>query len=257
MWLPIFVVGFAYVLYKAVREPVWAAAGGVYLYFAIPHVEFKAPPAPYQAAFFGLAILGAFRYYGLYKQWGATEIHEHAQDIARKALDVIRQPMADALTQGGLGNKLPGEIQREAYAATEATAVAFVEKECPAAINIPVRRAVQTAVAAAAAAGEAEVLKIAETAGKTTRGNFKVTLEERVPPVVSAALEKAIGAAVKENVDLRLAEDDKITHHGQGRGPLGIPLPNGPLAGVFTNVGFYLHLIFIGLTYYGAPPESR
>ena len=41
------------------------------------------------------------------------------------------------------------------------------------------------------------------------------------------------------------------------KGPLGIPIPNGPLGGLGKNPGFWLHVVFIFLTWYGAENALR
>ena len=85
MWFVIFIVGLVVVVYRGVREPVWAAMGAGYVYFAIPHLEFKAPAMPYQAAFWAMAVVGSFRYYATSKRRGEQQLEELAIGVARSA----------------------------------------------------------------------------------------------------------------------------------------------------------------------------
>src|SRR5262252_5658387 len=116
-WFVIFVIGLPIVLYKGVRDPAWATAGAVYLYFAIPPLEFNAPGFPYQPAFFALATLGALRYYRMFSRWGQEEIIQAGQVVAHEAVALVRGKMIEALTVAGLQAKIRGEIRRLALEA--------------------------------------------------------------------------------------------------------------------------------------------
>lgn len=255
VWLAIFAVGFPIVMYKALRDPAWAAMGGAYTYFAIPTMEFNAPGIPYQAAFFGLATLGAFRYYKLFSRWGRDEILESGMVVAKEAIELVRGNMIEALVLAGVQGKLRGEIRRAATEVAESDALEQVERRAPASITVAVRRAVQSAITTAADVGEREALATQEAQAGRTRGHLHAALQARIPGLVDETLNRALKQNLEENVG-RLVEtferDPEKVERNQGRGPLGIPVPKGPIGGLLTNPGLYFHLAFMLLTYVGA-----
>src|SRR5687767_5910310 len=157
-WLVIFAIGLPIVLYKALRDPAWSTMAAVYVYFAIPPAEFGAPGFPYQPAFFGLAMLGAFRYYRLFNAWGEDEIIQAGRAVADEAIALVRGKMTEAIILAGVQGRMRGEIRRLGIEAAEQDAIDLVERRSPSSISIAVRRAVQTALHAAADAGETEAL---------------------------------------------------------------------------------------------------
>lgn len=253
MWQAIFFVGLAAVAIMAFRDPVWLVCAGAYVYFAIPHVEFKVPGAPYQAAFFGLAVLSSFFYYALFHKWGNKELHEQALKAGKAAIDASRDAMKEALGLAVVQDKLPGEIRQAAVTAAEALALDVVAKQCPAALYIPVHRAVQTTIATAADQAEQEILKILNLAWGATKGNLRVAVQERAMPLLDEALDRILPDIINKNVDDAMKADAATAaQSAASRGPLGLPLPQGPIGGVLTNPGFWLHVVFVVLTYIGA-----
>lgn len=253
MWQAIFFIGLVVVIVMAFKDPVWLACAGVYVYFAIPFREFRVPSAPYQAAFFGLAALASFFYYALFQKWGAREIHEQAREVGREAIEAVKEKMKEALALAVVQDKLPGEIRQATVAAAEADALEVVAKRSPAAINVPVRRAVQTTLSAAADQAEKEVVKILSRAKGMTKGNLRASVEERCTPILFEALDTTLVGELERTVDERLAEDAKASsQEAASRGPLGLPMPQGPIGGYLTNPALWLHLVFVVLTWYGA-----
>jgi hypothetical protein len=253
VWQAIFFVGLVAVLVMAFKDPVWLVCAGAYVYFAIPHVEFKVPAAPYQAGFFGLAFLSSFFYYALFHKWGAQEIHQQALKAGQAAIDAAREAMKEALSLAVVQDKLPGEIRQAAVTAGEAIALDVVSKVTPSALYIPVRRAVQTTMATAADQAEQEILKIMNLAWGSTKGNLRVAVQERAMPILDESLNKTLPAVINKNVDDAIKADQAFAAtQSASRGPLGIPMPQGPIGGLLTNPGLWLHVIFVILTYFGA-----
>lgn len=253
MWQALFFIGLVVVIIMAFKDPVWLVCAAVYVYFAIPFREFRVPSAPYQAAFFGLAALTSFFYYALFQKWGSREIHEHARRVGKLAVDAVRDKMKEALALAVVHEKLPGEIRQAAVAAAEEEALAVVAKESPAAITVSVRRAVQTTLSTAADAAEQEIVKILSRSKGMTKGNLRASVEDRAGPVLDEALEKTLEAELHRTIEERIDEDARSsTQESSSRGPLGIPMPQGPIGGILTNPAFWLHIVFIVLTWYGA-----
>jgi O-antigen ligase len=253
IFLAMFAVGFPIVLYKALRDPAWAVVGGAYLYFAIPAKEFPgAPGAPYQAIFFGLATIGAFRYYKLFARWGRDEIIEAGNAVAHQALDLVRSQMVEAIIVAAVQDKIRGEIRRAGVDAGETRAIEQAEQRAPAAITVAVRRAVESSIHAAADVGEREALAVCEAYVGKPKGHLHVALQGRIPERLNEELHRSVKQTLIENVDRAIqafeADPDKMEKN-EGRGPLGVPIPKGPLAGVFTNTGLLLHFMFIIMTY--------
>jgi O-antigen ligase len=254
-WLVIFAIGFPFVLYKALRDPAWSTMAAVYVYFAIPPAEFGAPGFPYQPAFFGLAILGAFRYYRLFNSWGQDEITDAGIVVAKEAIALVQGKMIEALVHAGVHGKIRGEIRRAAIEASEQEAIDLVERRAPSSISVAVRRAVQTVLNAAADAGEKEALAALEGQVGKPKGQIHAALSARVPQAMQEAMEKALAPTVRENVQRTVEsfeKDSEKMEKNAGRGPLGIPVPKGPIGGVLTNPGIWAHLGFATLTYVGA-----
>lgn len=252
MWQAIFFVGLIFVIIMAFRDPIWLVCAGAYVYFAIPFREFGVPSFPFQALFFASAVGTSFFYYWLFQKWGSEEIHEEGERAARAALEVAKPDMSEALVLAVLQDKLPGEIRQAAITQGEAKALEHLDQEVPGPISIPVRRALRTAIARAAEQGEKEIIKIQSLGARLTKGNMRVAVEERAVPIMHEVLENTIGPEIERNIDELIREDAKSTNASTQRGPLGIPMPTGPIGGVLTNVGFWLHIVFIVLTYRGA-----
>lgn len=251
MWPVIFFIGFPIFLYKAIKDPIYAVAAASYVYFAIPTIEFGVPGMPYQAMFFALGFLGAFRYYLLFGGWGAEEILAMGKNVARKALDAVRAEVKEAIAVATLQDRLKGEIRRAGIEAGEQKATDVVQVEAPAVIHTPVRRAVHSVLTQAADLAEQEALKVAALPNLKNKGAVRGALEERALKLVDQTIEERTDKEVEANIQEAIKADEK-TDRGQDRGPLGIPLPNGPLRGLMLNTGLWLHITFIGLTYYGA-----
>lgn len=251
MWPVIFFIGFPIFLYRAIKDPIYAVAAASYVYFAIPTVEFGVPGMPYQAMFFALGFLGAFRYYLMFHGWGAEEILALGKRVAKSAMEAVKAEVKEAIAVATLQDRLKGEIRRAGIEAGETKALEVVRADAPAVIHVPVRRAVQTVLTQAADQAEQEALKVAGLPALKTKGAVRGALEERALKLVDQTIDERLDKEVEQNINEAIKSDEK-TDRGNDKGPLGIPLPNGPLRGLMLNTGFWLHVIFIGLTYYGA-----
>jgi len=253
VWQAIYLAGFVVVFIMAFKDPVWLVCAGAYVYFAIPHREFGVPAMPYQALFFGLALLTSFFYYALFHKWGLSEIHEHARRVAHQVLDGVKEKMSDALLLAVSQEKLPGEMRQAVIAAVEEEVIQGVMAEAPAAIAVVVRRSVLTVLGRATEAAEREVVQVTSRSQGRTMGNLRVAVQERAVPIMNETLDREIDTELQRTVDELLAEDAKASaFQSSSRGPLGLPMPQGPIGGFLTNPTVWLHIIFIVLTWYGA-----
>ncbi len=253
-WKIIFFLGIPYAFYRAIRDPAWSCAVGMYFYFAIPWLEFGVP-GKWALIFNCMAVLGSLRYYKLFSAWGKDEIKELGLSVARESLAEVRDEVIQALSDITVQNPLPGEIRQAGMNAGEAKALETVNDRAPAAINISVRRAVQDALTQACDAGEREALKVIESVQGRPKGQMHAMAKERIALVVDEALDKNLAENINGNVDdeIRVFElDMENVRRNEGRGPLGIPNPKGPIGGLLSNSGLWLHLLFAVLTYIGA-----
>lgn len=255
--LVLFIVGIPTVLYKAFKEPVWCALAAAYLYYMIPGREFSVGEAPYQVAFWALGVLlSAVVYRDLMYRRARQEIEETALSSVQAAVDAVRGRMKEAMIDTATQPWLPGEVRNSGFAAVEEQALAAIDSRAPRAVSSAVRRTLLTILHKASEVGEQEAQKVRENARAATAGNLRAAMSARI----SAAADKALDEAVKPLVTERVEEAIKVADDRQARevragtaalGPMGIPLPRGPLLGLLSNPGLYLHLAFMVLTYIG------
>lgn len=252
-------MGLPIALYKAFRDPIWGAATAAYLYFAIPDREFIAPPLPYQAAFWGIAVLSAsIVYRRVFLKSAREEIDRAGLEAAHQATETVRGDLKNSLLLAALRVHLPGELRQAALGASEAKAIETLEKTAPKPIGIPIQRAVKSVLSAAADAGEREAIDVAESLrGKATQGNLLLALEARVNPVIDQVLDTRLEPTVLDHLReaVEASRRDLENQHlatTRAAGAMGIPIPRGPLTGVLSNPGLWLHLAFMVLTYVGA-----
>ena len=253
-WKIVFFLGIPYAFYRAIREPAWSCAVGMYFYFAIPWMEFGVP-GKWALIFNAMAVLGSLRYYKLFAAWGKDEIKDLGLAVAREAIADVRDDIVQAISDISVKNPLPGEIRQAGMSVGESKALELVNERAPASINVSVRRAVQDALTQACDAGEREALKVIESVQGRPRGQLHAMAKERITPVINEALEKNLEENIRGNVDDEIEafeRDPENVRRNEGRGPLGIPNPKGPIGGLLSNVGLWLHLLFTVLTYMGA-----
>lgn len=254
VWLVLFFILILFALYKTWLEPIWAAATACYLYFAIPPIEFTAPEAPFQAGFWALAAISAIRYIWLFRIDAKKELEAAALSSAREAVGAVRTSLGDNLVLAALRIGRPNEIRGAALGPAEETALDLVDRTAPQELTIGIRRAVSGALATAADAGEQEALRILENMGSSTRGNMKTALESRVPKLVEEQLDANVDKNTLLEVEnaIEARERDRSRAPLAGMGPLGLPLPRGPLSGLLSNPGLWMHVMFTVITYIGA-----
>ncbi len=255
MWLSLFAIGFCIALLLTLREPIWAAMGGVYLYFGIPMQQFYAPNLPYQLLFWVLAVGTCWRYYGMIPRWNRERIEGVAHSSAGEAVRAASTAMKEVIIVAVAQKKLPGEIRQAGIDAAEAIASEIVMDKAPPAINLSVLRAVRYAIGVAADAGEQEGLAVLEHTPETTRALLIDTLEKRIPPVIDNSLYQALEGAIAEHLTVGIGK--KVTRLDRGtaprmsrRGDAELPPVRGPIEGVFSNSALWLHLLFIASTFY-------
>lgn len=250
VWTGLFFIGLVAVVVFAIRDPIWWTLAAMYVYFAIPIVEFNAPSAPYQAAFFALGIFFAIFYYQKYSTWAEDEIYRQAEEVSKRAIDEVRKPVEEALITAVLQEKMPGEIRGAMAEVGESKAVEIVERDCPKPLTVVVRRGVQTTLTQTFHQVETEALQVIERSGARTKGNLRVVLEARAVPLLHETLDKQREANVKSNVQELLEQDKREARDRPGNvGPLDMPLPKGLVGGVLSNVGIWAHVLFTIITY--------
>lgn len=254
-WLALFFAGLPIAVYKGLREPIWAAMIAAYLYFAIPPIEFTAPEMPFQAAFWAIAAVTSIRYVWLFQSDARKDLDLRAIEAARAAVSSVRASLGDALVAAAM--KLgphTGDIRGAALGPAEEVALDLIDRSAPRELSIGVRRAVSRTLTSAADEGANEAVRIIENMGQTTRGNLKTALETRVPPLAAQILDSKIDIVTDEEVvrTIAVAELDRTRVPLASSGPLGVPIPRGPLTGILSNLGLWVHVLFTIVTYIGA-----
>lgn len=249
----LFLILLPFALYKAVKSPVWAVMASAYFYFAIPMREFFAPSLPYQAGFFGLAIVTSWRSRLLSDRDAREQIDLAAIKAAQETLERIREPLRNELISAATERATRGEMVRRALQAVEEQVGATIHELTPGPVIEAVKRAVKTILNASADAGAMEAERVLELSTGDRVGNLRLALANRVGPAMDAALEP-LESTVRSQVAELVTQESRLLNkkNTAGRGPLGIPLGRGAFAGVFTNPAIWLHLTFILLTYFGA-----
>lgn len=257
MWFAIFGVGFVIAIYKALREPVFSAMAACYAYFAIPMREFYWPDLRYQLVFNTLAVATAFRYAGMHKGWAREELHAAGQTVGDAALSEVRDDLEEALIGAAVRGDQPGDVRWHGLNTAEDRALETVMKTAPSMIAVAVRRAVQTALESACEAGEREAFRVVEAAGPDAPiGSLRGAMKTRVSPVIDETLDETLARVMARNIDnaLDTAATGKQAPGAPWRRLDDEPMPRarGPLAGLLSNAGLWLHILFVLLTFIGA-----
>ena len=119
MWTVIFVLGVIFVLVKSLREGVYAAMAGAYVYYCIPMREFFVPTAPYQPAFWALGALLSFRYGSMLSKWSTTELIDVSKNAAVNAIAAVRGSMEQVLFNSAASRSPDANLQRRFEAQVE------------------------------------------------------------------------------------------------------------------------------------------
>lgn len=271
VWQALFYASLPVAVFLALRDPIWSAAIAAYLYFAIPPIEFNAASAPYQAAFWAIAVAGSIRYAGLMRTSAREQLLTRGVAAAKAAVAAIHADLSEGIVSAtqraflqaegadaeagrarGLRSPVRAELLSAATGVAEARATELVDSSAPREISIAVRRAVLSTIRHGLELGDREALRIAENAGRATKGNLRSALEERVPAIVRAGVEEKVEPNARDEINRVMDESDRDPSRSPSVGVLGAPLPRGPLTGLLSNPGLYLHILFTLLTYFGA-----
>ena len=256
MWLIVFVLALPLAIYKALREPIWAAVIAAYFYFAIPTREFLAPSAPYQVIFWAVAALTSWRYRSFGQQWARQELDTVGLEIGREVVAALEPELRRQLHAVANERATPSEahIQKRVADAVTDRAFDLVGERAPEVLVAPITAAIGGAIEAAAAAGGRELLAIRAIGEAQQPGALHAALEARAAPAMKAAFETTATQAIADVIQRLLEEDERISGRGRqaDRGPLNFPLERGPAAALASNSGIWLHLAFIALNYFGA-----
>lgn len=254
MRVAFFIVLMCFALYKMRDDAIWAVAMGVFVYFAIPSREFYMPTLPYQALFFGSAILLSIRTRDLFNDWAKREIRGETQRAASAVYEAIRAPVAEIVARAALDRRPDAAAREEAMRlATER----FEELKLtlvPAKLEAVVRSVLVSRLEAGLGAGLREAARMLGIHGGAPPRNFLPTMTERV----LSAIDAAAGEGLEQDLDKQLALADSAheramrMQYSGDTGFLGIPLPSGGVVAILTNVGFWLHLAFTVATAYTA-----
>lgn len=254
VWAVVFFCGLAVVLWLGFREPVWFTMGACYVYFAIPTEEFWAPEFKYQAVLFVLGAVASFVMYpALFDRWAREELTERAKRAARTAVERASQVMSEALvTAGDLPDSRPGAIKDAMMNVGRKEARRAVEDQCAPALKTAVLEAVEQTLAGASRRADAAHI-IEERMRRSPRSTRAAIARDEVAESFRARAADGLEEHVEESLEKAHEHDAGAARSRRGdEGPLGIPLPMNAFAGIFTNVGFWLHIVFIVLTYIGA-----
>ncbi|MCC7383095.1 MAG: O-antigen ligase family protein [Deltaproteobacteria bacterium] len=252
--LAIFAVGMLVLLYGLGRDPAWATCAGVYFYFAIPMREYFAPTLPYQAAFFLLGILLAYRGRGIEAARAMERIRIKARDAAEAVFAELKPAITKEISAAALEGLSRSDVQSRASARAKELIEERLRETAPKRLLRPVREAVVDSVSLAIndAATESERLLSLNNAAQrgvlarvVERENERL-LAQRVGELLPERLEQALGSAARED------EERSRFEATSGRGPFGLPLPRGALAAVMSHPAIWLHLLYTVATYVSA-----
>jgi len=242
-----FIVVVLVVLHKMRGDAAWATAMGVFVYFAIPSREFYMPTAPYQAVFFGSAVLLSIRTRDVYNEWVKGEVRTESHQAAAAVYDALRAPFVELICRGVLDGRDRDRLRAEAQALTERTIDEVRVKLVPAKLERIVRPLLTSRleVAATVAVKEAERM-LGIHAGAPPR-NFLATMIERVTQAVDASTAEGLEAELDSHIaTVDVAHERATRMFAAGdTGFLGIPMPSGGLIAVFSNSGIWFHFAFI------------
>ncbi len=257
MWFAIFGVGLVIAIYKALREPIFAAMAACYVYFAIPMQEFYWPDLRLQLLFNVFATATAFRYASMHKGWAREELQGAGRTIGEQALDKIRVDLKEALIGAAVRGEPASEVRWHGLNISEDRALEYVMQTAPSMIAVAVRRAVQTAIESGCEAGEREAFRVIEAAGPDAPlGTLRGAMNTRVGPIIDETLDETLDRVIGRNIDNAFDADNRNkqspTAFLRAAHDEEMPKYRGPFAGLVSNGGLWLHVMFILLTYLGA-----
>jgi hypothetical protein len=252
VWLGIFAIAFPIALFKSLKEGIWAAMFGAYVYFCIPMREFTAPGAPYAAMFWGLAILGSFRYAGMQRKWGSQDLLQVAQNAGQRAIEAIRDNLKNAVLGGTSNRESEAEIKRKADSLTEGVAKTTAAGHSPGVVREVVVNAVEKTRAAVIEIGLREAARVVEGLPGANSAQLRAAMNQRVAPMLDQALDEMLVRELEGKVQAAI---DKAGQDGgaasEGNDPGDMPKPRSPVSAIFTNSGFWLFMGFLAMNFLG------
>lgn len=226
----------------------------VYVFFAAPSREFRAPGLPYQPLFFGMTILLSVRYARDHRRRARERLEALGVETATQALDQVRDALTHGYVNALVRGASMGEARHVALLEAEKTALDHVDRHAPRALNATVQKSVRSALATALEAMEAEARRALDTIRGGPAGALRAALLARVAPLATETLHAEAKAEVESNLDRLIREDAeqrKVQPKDDRAGPLGMPLPRGVFAGILSNSGLWLFTVFAVLTILG------
>lgn len=226
----------------------------VYVYFAAPPREFRAPGLPYQPLFFGLTILLSVRYSRDHRRRARERLEALGVEVATSALDQVRDALTHSYVNALARGASLGEARHVALLEAEKNALGAVEANAPRALNPIVQRSVRSALASALEAMAEEAQRAMEGIRGVPTGALRAALLARIAPVTTETLHREAKSQVETHLDRLIREDAeqrKVQPKDDRTGPLGMPLPRGVFAGILSNSGLWLFSVFAILTIVG------
>ena len=224
-----------------------------FLYFAIPMREFYAPTFKYAAMFWGVAIIGAWRYSRMQKKWARRELDEICLGCGHEAVDAVRNDMKEALLAAVARGEPVHDALHKAIQVAEPKAMEIVANGSPEHFALAIRRAVMTSLTTAAEQATTEAQRIMEMSGGAASGALRGAMELYAVPQLEGSLNETVDRVVRENVSAvidksRGAREEEPEY----RVPDELPQARGAMPAVLSNTGIWLQGAFIMLTYIGA-----
>lgn len=247
MWSVVFLIGLVLWAWQLRRDPVWLVLGGVYVYFAIPTREFHVPGAPYQAACFAGALLASLTYYLRFDTWTRDYLLRRAREATQAALEATKAQAEAALLEYAPRASGPGDLASAVSAAVAAPLNTQLRAHAPARLGPAVAEATTQSVELAALEAANRAFEVRERLSGG-EAELRRALQARALPVYGEALSRLGPERAEAAMELSLAGEQKL---GRGGGPMGMPGYFGPIEGVLTNWGLWMHLLFVLITWWG------
>lgn len=239
----VFLIGLALFVWQLRKDAVWLTMGGVYVYFAIPSREFYAPNAPYQAAFFAGAVLMSLTYYLRFDDWTRGYLRRRCREAVQGALASVSEAAEAAFLKRAPKAASAGDLAVSVGAEIAAPLSAHIRANCPSRLSLVVQDAAQRTVDAAALEAATHAMGVRERFAKDSEVQLRRALSAQSAPLYAAAVDRLAAQTAEAAMD-QLLFDEKSHQRASGGGPLGMPEYFGPIEGILTNWGLWMHLAF-------------
>jgi O-antigen ligase len=252
-----FSLGSLFAALRGLSEPVWAAMAACFVYFAVPAREFGVPELPYQAAFWGLALVASARYGSARLSWARTQLERRSREILLGAVQAVRAPLRQALEQEALLGRTRAPDRRLSLPPILERGLSAIDRRAPAPLASMLRDVFRQRLQAAIEDYDQAVSEAAPPAGLEPKGNLRVAFALRSAPVLDrslspASLQPHLERALEEAVYEEERTRRKRRRNTSEDGPLGYPLHQGGIGAALQNVGLWAQLLFVVLNWVGA-----